>query len=1017
MNDATTLPRATRAGVASDHASIAARRNPRALLATVLRTRSRHAREVLAEVAWPGHSPHELEELAGRGLGGGLPIGSDAVGVADYGKALAVQFAGAADRRIARELLEAVAGTSAWEIVRGEHVEVLMHLRLFDGDLNDAVDLSEDPRLRQHVGAAVRADALNPSLHPEPDPNAWMDAFNIALHGAALAPLLPPAPGAPPSLDDLVVEGSPRLELPERITVLMSTFQRAGTLLTAARSVLSQTWTNLELLVVDDASGPGGDGEWSRTLEQVEALDPRVTVIRKVVNGGTYRARNTALKVATGDFAIVIDSDDWWHPQTLELCVAPLLADKGLIATRAQGVRVTPDLLISRIGYQPRFPSAPTVMYRLPEVLNRIGFYDPTRKGADNEHARRMEAAFGRPIHDIKETTTLQRAGAENLSASEFANGWRHPARHLYASAYRPWHQDISSGSASPFLDPDTPRLFPEPLRWQDSNPFGEATRESVDLCLAGDWRRMGGPQQSMLQEMDAALAAGLSVGVMHMEALRFMTHRDSPVVRDLIDRLRRGSVRWILPDDDVDIGVLIVRYPPILQYPPTLPSHVRARQVLVMANQAPLERDGRDERYVVSDVSSRAEELFGVPAVWVPQSPTIRRVLREQDPDVRMTNWDNPGIIPTDEWRVRAEDPPRLGDRPIVIGRHSRDDPIKFPGSFDELLRGYKFGRDFEVRMLGAARTTQTLLSRSNHKRMPENWTLLEHQEGDVRSFLRDLDFYVYHDDPDAHEAFGRSLLEAAASGVLVIASPKHRPTFGEMFEYADPGEAQGLVREYLADPESYRRRVRRTIDLVRRNFGGEAFVAQIREMLGPRSTPSPFEQRPSTVLPVTLYPVVPSADEGWSACAHETSRGHAVRTLAVALRSAADGERSESVTVLVQPSESETVAHWLRQRVRGFDGSAGDAEARWVASAPPGVLAVLLRRDGLVWALTRHRWSSAPRDLPGRLAGRRPNGWRDTAWWERHPPESLTLEERKGDGTEDDSHVYEAKNLSPGA
>src|SRR5699024_8905370 len=107
-----------------------------------------------------------------------------------------------------------------------------------------------------------------------------------------------------------------------------------------------------EMLIVDDASVEPGARE---ILRAAETLDPRIRVIRKAVNGGTYRARNTSLLQARGAFMTFLDSDDWAHPQRLEEGVRPMLADPGLPATRSFGARVTESLELTRPGYATHF--------------------------------------------------------------------------------------------------------------------------------------------------------------------------------------------------------------------------------------------------------------------------------------------------------------------------------------------------------------------------------------------------------------------------------------------------------------------------------------------------------------------------------------------------------------------------------------------------------------------------------------------------------------------------------------
>jgi len=95
------------------------------------------------------------------------------------------------------------------------------------------------------------------------------------------------------------------------VSVILPTFNRVRSLSAAMMSVLTQSYADLELIVVDDAS-----------TEDVEGLvrgigDARVKYIRRHVNGGAASARNTGLSHAKGKFIGFQDSDDIWLPGKL----------------------------------------------------------------------------------------------------------------------------------------------------------------------------------------------------------------------------------------------------------------------------------------------------------------------------------------------------------------------------------------------------------------------------------------------------------------------------------------------------------------------------------------------------------------------------------------------------------------------------------------------------------------------------------------------------------------------------
>lgn len=95
------------------------------------------------------------------------------------------------------------------------------------------------------------------------------------------------------------------------ISVILPTYNRAGTIERAAHSVLDQTYQDLELIVVDDCS-----------TDETEAIvtgigDVRCRYIRLPENRGACVARNTGIEQAKGELIAFQDSDDYWLPEKL----------------------------------------------------------------------------------------------------------------------------------------------------------------------------------------------------------------------------------------------------------------------------------------------------------------------------------------------------------------------------------------------------------------------------------------------------------------------------------------------------------------------------------------------------------------------------------------------------------------------------------------------------------------------------------------------------------------------------
>ena len=96
------------------------------------------------------------------------------------------------------------------------------------------------------------------------------------------------------------------------ISVVIPTYNRASKVTRAVTSVLYQTFTDYELIVVDDGSS---DGTWDR----LAPLAPHIRYLRHHSNLGVSAARNTGIKAARSPFIAFLDSDDYWLPEKLSV--------------------------------------------------------------------------------------------------------------------------------------------------------------------------------------------------------------------------------------------------------------------------------------------------------------------------------------------------------------------------------------------------------------------------------------------------------------------------------------------------------------------------------------------------------------------------------------------------------------------------------------------------------------------------------------------------------------------------
>jgi glycosyltransferase involved in cell wall biosynthesis len=97
------------------------------------------------------------------------------------------------------------------------------------------------------------------------------------------------------------------------VSVIVPAYNAASTVQETLRSVLAQTYANIEVIVVDD----GSTDDTAMAVSDIVAYDLRVRLERQP-QCGVAAARNRAIQCASGEFIAPMDADDLWHPTKLE---------------------------------------------------------------------------------------------------------------------------------------------------------------------------------------------------------------------------------------------------------------------------------------------------------------------------------------------------------------------------------------------------------------------------------------------------------------------------------------------------------------------------------------------------------------------------------------------------------------------------------------------------------------------------------------------------------------------------
>ncbi|PCF93845.1 glycosyltransferase family A protein [Vreelandella nigrificans] len=248
------------------------------------------------------------------------------------------------------------------------------------------------------------------------------------------------------------------------VSVVVPAYNAAATINIALRSLLAQSWPNIEIIVVDDASTDGT----AKRVEKKARLESKLRLIRHEKNKGAYSARNTGIKAAKGAFVTVHDSDDWSHPQKIERQVLALIQHANVMATQSFWVRV--DEHLQPLGPWHLCadwlePNPASVMVRR-EVFDTLGLWDEVAVAADNEFVERLQKHYGteallKVAADVPLAFSLVQAASLTQRKTTHVRTIHCGVRHLYHQAASWWRERqvvpvMSNQSAR--------RLFPTPL-------------------------------------------------------------------------------------------------------------------------------------------------------------------------------------------------------------------------------------------------------------------------------------------------------------------------------------------------------------------------------------------------------------------------------------------------------------------------------------------------------------------------------------------------------------------------
>lgn len=651
-------------------------------------------------------------------------------------------------------------------------------------------------------------------------PDDWVEAMNGLYSSLGMSPIRLCSDKTLPLLDRLMAQVNESKDGP-KVSVIMPTFSPGAGIWTAVRSLLEQTWQNIEIIVVDDAS----PDDFTDVFIELGRLDPRLRVVRQAENLGAYVARNAGLALATGDFVTTHDDDDWSHPEKIGRQVNKLVEDDDLVATTSAHIRTTEEMFFQRVNTHPRYMQMnySSLMFRR-SITTEIGSWDTVNRGGDSEFLTRVIENYGRDsvVELMNEPLSFSRVWAGSLTSGEMSRGYFANSRLLYRWAFRQWHWDAGKAGEKAVRDVDAPRPYAVPSTFEP----GERNSDlgTFDVIYATDFFRQSKYVKFVMEDVVALQEQGFRVGYMHL--LSPQTLRPAGFPKELFELQRQGKIMQVAHDDTAKTKLLVVYDAAIGMFLDELESSVVSSRSIVIDRQLPsLDGEVLRDPVLVSQSVRHLDKAFNNTFNIVGATSSDQERLCERIPNGR--------LLPDSMiWRAHIKESPkaivspRSGAIPIV-GFHSYGNRYRWPVN-STVFRNVYISPHFKTRFFGSLETARSKFGDELFEHIELPRAEAQHES----DFLSSLDFWVYYPHDRLQEQVWLPVLSAMQAGKVVILPRRLERVYGAAAVYADADEVSSVVSKLTVDTSDYVRQAERGQEFVASYYTRETFMARINNL-----------------------------------------------------------------------------------------------------------------------------------------------------------------------------------------
>ncbi len=212
------------------------------------------------------------------------------------------------------------------------------------------------------------------------------------------------------------------------VSVLLPVYNNSKDVVNAIESVIKQTYSNWELILIDDCST---DNTLFVISDYLSDKKINVKLFKNNKNLGVYSSLNEGLIRSNGQYITRIDSDDTLAEDMLKTQVS-FLENDYYIASQS---------LYQRGNLHKAFGEI-SIMYRK-NIINKIGYYDSVRFAADTEFLHRMIRVYGNRINRVNKVLYYAQNRNNSLTTSESTGliGTGGLIRNEYVVNFTEWHK------------------------------------------------------------------------------------------------------------------------------------------------------------------------------------------------------------------------------------------------------------------------------------------------------------------------------------------------------------------------------------------------------------------------------------------------------------------------------------------------------------------------------------------------------------------------------------------------